>query len=58
MNTYRIEITFKSNTKLTTNELDNLENSILLQIAEPMDADQEAEEYETSQTTYEIEEVK
>ena len=57
MNTYKIEITFKSNTKLTVNELDNLENSILLQIEEPMDYDQNAEEYETSQITYEIEKV-
>jgi hypothetical protein len=57
MNTYKIEITFKSNTKLTVNELDNLENSILLQIAEPMDANQEAEEYETSETTYEIQKI-
>jgi hypothetical protein len=58
MNTYKIEITFNTNTKLTVNELDNLENSILLQIAEPMDADQELEEYETGGTTYEIERIK
>ena len=58
MSTYKIEITFKSNTKLTVNELDELENSILLQIEEPTDYDQNSAEYETSQATYKIEEVK
>lgn len=58
MNTYKIEITFNTNTKLTANELDNLENSILLQITEPMDQDQEPEEYETGGIAYEIERIK
>jgi hypothetical protein len=54
---YKIELTFKTNRALNSDELANLENSILLQIDEPMDYDQNAEDYETSQTTYEIERI-
>ena len=54
MNSYKIEITFKSNTKLTVNELNNLENSILLQIEEPTDYDQNDETYDTNEITYYI----
>ena len=55
---YRIEINFSTDKVLNADQLANLENAILLQIDEPMDYDQNAEDYETSQTTYKMEEVK
>jgi predicted metal-binding protein len=55
---YKIEITFSTDKDLNADQLANLENAILLQIDEPMDYDQNAEDYETSQTTYEIERIK
>jgi hypothetical protein len=39
---------------LTFDQLANLENAILLQIDEPMDYDQNAEDYETHLINYEI----
>ena len=55
---YKIEITFTTDKDLNADQLANLENAILLQIDEPMDYDQNAEDYETSQTIYEIERIK
>ncbi len=55
---YKIEITFSTDKVLNADQLANLENAILLQIDEPMDYDQNAEDYETSQTNYEIERIK
>jgi hypothetical protein len=55
---YKIEITFTTDKELNADQLENLENAILLQIDEPMDYDQNAEDYETSQTTYEMERIK
>jgi len=55
---YKIEITFTTDKDLSADQLANLENAILLQIDEPMDYDQNAEDYETSLTTYEIERIK
>jgi hypothetical protein len=55
---YKVEITFTTDKELNADQLANLENAILLQIDEPMDYDQNAEDYETSQTTYEIERIK
>jgi hypothetical protein len=55
---YKIEITFTTDKDLNADQLANLENAILLQIDEPMDYDQNAEDYETSLTTYEIERIK
>jgi len=58
MQHYKIEITFTTDKDLNADQLANLENAILLQIDEPMDYDQNAEDYETSLTTYEIERIK
>jgi len=51
---YRIEINFSTDKVLTFDQLANLENAILLQIEEPMDYDQNAEDYETHLINYEI----
>jgi hypothetical protein len=51
---YKIEIKFTANRELTLDELVNLENAINLQIEEPTDYDQNAEDYETSEITYYI----
>jgi hypothetical protein len=51
---YRIEINFSTDKVLTFDQLANLENAILLQIDEPMDYDQNAEDYETHLINYEI----
>jgi hypothetical protein len=40
--------------KVSFDELVNLENAITLQIEEPTDYDQNAEDYETSEITYYI----
>ena len=58
MNTYKIGFTFSTNKELSESEFTNLMNALLLQIEEPTDYEQNPEEYETSQITYEIEEVK
>lgn len=55
---YKIEITFATDKDLNADQLANLENAILLQIDEPVDYDQNAEDYETKLINYEIEEVK
>jgi hypothetical protein len=55
---YKIEITFTTDKDLNPDQLANLENAILLQIDEPTDYDQNAEDYETSQINYKMEEVK
>ena len=51
---YKIEITFSTDKVLTSDELDNLENAILLQITEPTDYDQNAEDYKAHLINYEI----
>ena len=51
---YKIEITFSTNRLLEFAELINLENAITLQIDEPTDYDQNAEDYETKDTNYQI----
>jgi hypothetical protein len=58
MNTYKIGFTFSTNKELSESEFTNLMNALLLQIEDPTDYEQNPEEYETSQITYEIEEVK
>lgn len=55
---YKIEITFSTNQELTNGELADLESAITLQIEEPTDYDQNAEDYETKEITYKMEEVK
>ena len=55
---YKVEITFTTDKDLNADQLANLENAISLQIEEPTDYDQNAEDYETSETTYEIERIK
>jgi hypothetical protein len=55
---YKIEITFSTDKDLNADQLANLENAISLQIEEPTDCDQNAEDYETSQINYKMEEVK
>jgi hypothetical protein len=55
---YKIEITFSTDKDLNADQLANLENALLLQIEEPTDYDQNAEDYETSQINYKMEEVK
>jgi hypothetical protein len=51
---YKIEINFSTDKVLNADQLANLENAILLQIDEPMDYDQNAEDYETHLINYEI----
>jgi hypothetical protein len=55
---YKIEITFTTDKDLNADQLANLENAISLQIEEPTDYDQNAEDYETKEITYKMEEVK
>lgn len=55
---YRIEINFSTDKDLTEDQSMQLINALLLQIEEPTDYDQNAEDYETSLTTYEIERIK
>ena len=55
---YKIEITFSTDKDLNADQLANLENAISLQIEEPTDYDQNAEDYETSEINYKMEEVK
>ena len=55
---YKIEITFTTDKDLTEDQSMQLVNALLLQIEEPTDYDQNAEDYETSQITYKMEEVK
>ena len=51
---YKIEITFSTDRLLEFAELINLENAITLQIEEPTDYDQNAEDYETKDINYQI----
>jgi hypothetical protein len=55
---YKIEITFTTDKDLTEDQSMQLVNALLLQIEEPTDYDQNAEDYETSQINYKMEEVK
>ena len=45
---YRAEIVFTSNKKLTPKQLDDLLGHLELQVNEPVDSNQEAEDYDTS----------
>ena len=58
MTNYKIEITFTADKDLTEDQSTQLINALLLQIEEPTDYDQNDEDYETSQITYKMEEVK
>jgi hypothetical protein len=58
MNNYRIELRFSTNKDLDISQTTALINALLLQIEEPANMDQEPEDYETSQITYKMEEVK
>jgi hypothetical protein len=55
---YKIEITFTTDKDLSKDQSMELINALLLQIEEPTDYDQNAEDYETSQINYKMEEVK
>ncbi len=55
---YKIELTFTTDKDLTEDQSMQLINALLLQIEEPTDYDQNAEDYETSQINYKMEEVK
>lgn len=55
---YKIEITFSTDKDLNQSQSMQLINALLLQIEEPTDYDQNAEDYETSEITYKMEEVK
>jgi len=55
---YKIEITFTTDKDLTKDQSMELINALLLQIEEPTDYDQNAEDYETSEINYKMEEVK
>ena len=58
MNNYRIELRFSTNKDLNESESMALISHLLLQIEEPVNMDQESEEYETSQIDYKMEEVR
>ena len=45
---YRAEIVFTSNLTLTPMQLDDLLGHLELQVSEPVDSNQEAEDYDTS----------
>jgi hypothetical protein len=55
---YKIEITFSTDKDLTDDQSMELINSLLLQIEEPTDYDQNDQDYETSEINYKMEEVK
>jgi hypothetical protein len=55
---YKIEITFTTDKDLNPDQSMELINALLLQIEEPTDYDQNAEDYETKEITYKMEEVK
>jgi hypothetical protein len=55
---YKVEINFSTDKVLNADQLANLENAILLQLDEPIDYDQNAEDYETHLINYEINEGK
>lgn len=58
MHNYRIELRFSTNKDLNESECMALISHLLLQIEEPVNMDQESEEYETSEIDYKMEEVK
>jgi hypothetical protein len=58
MTNYRIELRFSTNKDLNESESMALISHLLLQIEEPVNMDQESEEYETSKIDYKMEEVK
>jgi hypothetical protein len=58
MTNYRIELRFSTDKDLNESESMALISHLLLQIEEPVNMDQESEEYETSQINYKMEEVK
>jgi len=45
---YRAEIVFTSNLTLTPKQIDDLLGHLELQVSEPVDSNQEAEDYDTS----------
>jgi hypothetical protein len=45
---YKAEIVFTSNLTLTPKQLDDLLGHLELQVSEPVDSNQEAEDYDTS----------
>ena len=45
---YKAEIVFTSNLTLTPDQIDNLLGNLELQVSEPVDSNQEAEDYDTS----------
>jgi hypothetical protein len=55
---YKITITFKADRPLTSYELNALEGNLMLQIDEPTNADQENEDYATSNANYKTERIK
>lgn len=55
---YKVEITFTTDKDLNKSQSMQLINALLLQIEEPVDYDQNAEDYETSEIDYKLEEVK
>jgi hypothetical protein len=58
MQRYKIELTFSTDKDLTNDQSMELINSLLLQIEEPTDYDQNDQDYETSEINYKMEEVK
>jgi frataxin-like iron-binding protein CyaY len=58
MNTYKIGFTFSTNRELNESEFTDLIDSLLLQIEDPTDYEENPQEYATSNIDYEIEEVK
>ena len=54
---YKITITFKTDRRLTSHELNALESHLMLQIDEPVNEDQEPETYETSNANYKTERI-
>lgn len=55
---YKVEITFTTDKDLNESQSMQLINALLLQIEEPVDYDQNAEDYETNEIDYKMEEVK
>ena len=54
---YKITITFSTDRPLTPYELNALEGHLMLQIDEPVNEDQEPENYETSNANYKTERI-
>ena len=54
---YKIEITFTTDKPLNESQSMELINALLLQIEEPTDYDQNAEDYETSEINYKMERI-